>query len=122
MVRPRTLGTTLEKTTIFIFVVAASEILALFLIRGIWLREDYRVMKVLMTVVALIPVIGPLGVLWTLGFPSVRNRAFQNKSSSTIPTLPTLEVFDRWRHVLDEKNEAKKKQAAKNLLDEYHDR
>ena len=112
----------MEKTTIINFVVAASEILALFLIRGIWLREDYRIIKILMTVVALIPVIGPLGVLWTLGFPSVRNRAYQNRASPTIPTLPTLEVFDRWRHVLDEMNDAKKKQAAKDLLDEFHDR
>ena len=98
-----------------------SEIFAIFLIWHIWRKDDYKIMKILMTFVALIPILGPLGVLWANGMPPIRNRAYQNQSSSRLPMLPTLEVFDRWRHVLDEKNEAKRQYAAKKLLDEYSD-
>ena len=71
-----------------------------------------------MSIVALIPVVGTLGILWVYGFPSARNRALQNRG---LGSIPTTEVFDRWRHVFDEKNETKKKQAAADLLNDGPD-
>lgn len=103
----------MEKSTILILVVILSEIVAIFLIWGIWRQRDYRLMKIMMSVVALIPVIGMLGVLWVYGFPTVRNRARQNRG---LGYIPTTEVFDRWRHVFDEKDERRKRQAASELL------
>ena len=111
----------MEKSTVLIVAVVVSEIIAVFLIRAIWRSDDYRIMKVVMSqesIVALIPVIGTRGALWTYGFPSAQNRAYQNRG---LGFIPTLEVFDRWRHVLDEKNEAKRRRAAAELLDDHKD-
>ena len=108
----------MESSTVLILVVILSEILAVFLIWGIWQREDYRFMKIAMSLVALVPVVGTLGILWVHGFPSVKNRALQNRS---LGIIPTTEVFDRWRHVFDEKDEGKKRQAAAELLEEHRD-
>ncbi len=108
----------MDKSTVIIVVVVVSEIVAIFLIRSIWRRDDYRIMKILMSIVALIPVVGTLGVIWTHGFPSVQNRPYQNRGPGYIPTL---EVFDRWRHVLDEKDERKRRHAAAELLEEHRD-
>ena len=108
----------MDRNTVLLIVVILSEIVAVFLIRRIWQREDYRIIKIMMSVVALIPVVGTLGILWVYGFPATSHPAVQNRSNGYIPTL---DVFDRWRHVLDEKNELKKKHAAQELLKEYRD-
>ena len=108
----------MDKSTVLIVAVVVSEIIAVFLIRAIWRSDDYRIMKIVMSIVALIPVIDTLGALWTYGFPSAQNRAYQNRG---LGFIPTLEVFDRWRHVLDEKNEAKRRGAAAELLDDHKD-
>lgn len=110
--------TEMDKSTALLLVVILSEILAVVLIWGIWQRQDYRFMKIMMSVVALIPVVGTLGILWVHGFPSVKNRALQNRGPGYIPTT---EVFDRWRHVFDEKDERKRRQAAAELLEEHRD-
>ena len=108
----------MDRYTVLLIVVIFSEIVAVFLIRRIWQREDYRVIKIMMTVVALIPVVGTLGILWVYGFPAASHPAVQNRS---IGYFPTLDVFDRWRHVLDEKDEKRKQHAARKLLDEHRD-
>lgn len=56
------------KSTAIILVIVVSEVIAVFLIRNIWRRDDYKFMKILMSVVALIPVVGLLGVIWAYGF------------------------------------------------------
>ncbi len=107
----------MDRTMVLWIVVILSEVVAVFLIRRIWQRQDYRFMKIMMSIAALIPVVGTLGVLWVYGFPPVKPRALQNRDW----LLPTTEVFDRWRHVLDEKNERKRKHAAAELLKERLD-
>jgi uncharacterized membrane protein YqjE len=105
----------MDRTTVLWLVVILSEILAALLIWRIWHRDDYRIMKIVASFVALIPVVGTLGVLWAYGFPPVKPRALQNRNR----IIPTTEVFDRWRHVLDEKDEKKRQHAASELLKEH---
>lgn len=108
----------MDKSTVLLLVVILSEIVAAFLIWGIWKRQDYRLIKIMMSVVALIPVVGTLGILWVYGFPTVKNRALQN---SGLGYVPSNEVFDRWRHVIDERDKRKKQHAAAEILKEYRD-
>ena len=105
----------MDRTTVLWLVVILSEILAALLISRIWHRDDYRTIKMVMSVVPMIPVVGTLGVLWVYGFPPVKPRALQNRNR----IVPTTEVFDRWRHILDEKDEKKRQHAAAKLLKEH---
>jgi len=70
-----------------------------------------------MSVVALIPVVGFLGVLWAYGFPSVKPRALQNRNR----LIPTTEVFDRWRDALDEKDPVKRQNLTREVLRRHRD-
>lgn len=72
-------------------------------------------MKIALTVLALIPVVGFLGALWVHGFRTSQPSALQNKFRYS------TDVFDRWRHVFEEKDERKKKRSIRNLLNKGYD-
>lgn len=108
----------MEKSDVLLLVFVLSEFAAVFLIWGIWNRQDSLLIKISMSATALIPVVGVLGVLWVYGFPPAKHRALQNRG---LGYIPTAEVFDRWRHVFDEKSEQKRKQETNRLLSEHSD-
>ena len=105
----------MEKMTAILLVVGISEFLAVFLIWSVWRTSDFVGMKVALSLLALIPVVGLLGALWVHGFPPVQPSALQNKYRYS------TDVHDRWRHVFEEKNERKRKRSIRNLLSKGHD-
>ena len=78
--------------------IAVSELVALYLIWRVWKSNDYLIFKISYSALAIVPFIGPFIVLWSANFPSRQHPAFQDRERYR------TDVFDRWRHVLDERN------------------
>ena len=78
--------------------IAVSELVAVYLIWRVWKSNDYLIFKISYTVLAIVPFIGPLIVLWSANIPSRQHPAFQDRERYR------TDVVDRWRHVLDERN------------------
>ena len=79
-------------------VVLASELVALWLIWKVWRSDDYIFFKVSLSILALIPVVGPVLVLWIGNSPPIQPYALQDKLRNR------TDVYDRWRPVFEEKN------------------
>jgi len=88
------------------WVVAISELVALVLIVRIWRSNEFRVLKVLLSCVVLIPVLGPFLVLWIVAFPNRAPEAVQNRGSRgnyyrdwsrVIGARSPIVRFRRWR-------------------------
>ena len=75
------------------WVVAISELVALVLILRIWRSREFLVLKVLVSVIALIPFFGPLLVLWIGGFPNEAPEAMQNQG-------PRGDYYRKWSPVV----------------------
>ena len=105
----------MDKMTAVYLVVGISEFFAVPLIWSIWRNPDLVAMKIALSVLALIPVVGLLGALWVHRFPSTQPSALQNKYRYS------TDVYDRWRHVFEEKDEKKKKRSIRNLLRKGYD-
>lgn len=78
--------------------IAVSEVIALYLIFRVWKSEDYVIFKVLYSIIAVIPFLGPFMVLWSVNIPSRQHPLLQDRERYR------TDVFDRWRHLLDERN------------------
>ena len=59
----------MDRSSILLLIVVISELVALYLIWRIWKSDDHLGMKIALSVLAIIPVVGTLGVLWIIGFP-----------------------------------------------------
>ena len=59
----------MDRSSTLLLVVVISELVALYLIWRIWKSDDYLGMKIALSVLAIIPVVGTLGVLWIISFP-----------------------------------------------------
>ena len=78
--------------------VLVSEVSAIWLIWRLWRSDDHLFLKVTLSVLALIPIAGPLFVLWVGNFPPVQPYALQDR------VRKSTDVYDRWRDVLEERN------------------
>ena len=78
--------------------IGISELIAIFLIYKLWKSNDLLFFKICFSIVSLIPFLGPFFVLWAANFPAPQHPAFQDRQRYS------TDVFDRWRHVLAEKN------------------
>jgi hypothetical protein len=90
--------------------VSLSELFALWLIFMLWRSDDHLFFKVSISLLALIPFIGPLAALWIGHFPVALPPALQNRRRYR------TEVMDRWRHVIDEKNPVRRKHAWREVM------
>ena len=79
------------------------------------MTDDPTFMKVALTIVAFIPVLGPFAVLWTSNFPPPQPEALMDQARYS------SDVHDRWRATFAEKNEAKRRQRIKSLLEKGYD-
>jgi hypothetical protein len=77
----------------------ASTILAVWLVYQVWKSTDPLILKLLLTLLAFVPVFGPLVVLWTATFPDRIHPALRAHG-----LVGYGRIHDRWRHVLEEKN------------------
>ena len=80
------------------WIVLASELFALWLIWRLWRSADHVFFKVALSVLAVIPVLGPVLVLWIGNVPSVKAPILRDRLRYR------TDFYDRWRHVLEEKN------------------
>lgn len=79
-------------------VVFVSELIALWIIWRLWRSEDHVFFKVTLSLLVLLPVLGPLLVLWISIFPSSKPRILRDNIRYR------TDFYDRWRHVLEDKN------------------
>ena len=82
----------------FHIAICTSELIAILLIFKLWKSKEHLFFKILFSVIALVPFLGPFFVLWGSNFPQPQHPALQDRKRYS------TDVFDRWRHVFSEKN------------------
>ena len=87
-----------------------SEILGLWLIFVLWRSNDALFFKVGLSLLALIPFIGPLVVLWIRVLPSVKPRILQDRK------WRAADFYDRWRFVIEEKSPIRRYRMWRELM------
>lgn len=92
-----------------------SEVIAVWLIWKIWKSSDYPFFKIAFSILALVPIVGPVLVLWIGHFPSVQPRALQDQ------VRYRTDVLDRWRHVFEEKNPDERFHKWREVMERKHD-
>ncbi len=86
----------MEAITTRLVVVALSEGIAVYLIWRLWRSTEHLILKIFLSLLCLIPIFGPLLVIWIGSFPDKLPKILQDRSRYT------SDVQDRWRHVHDE--------------------
>lgn len=83
--------------SVWSIVILISEVCALWLIWKVWRSDDYSVFKVALSILALVPILGPILALWIANFPAPQHPSLRDRFPKK------TDVYDRWRHVLEEK-------------------
>lgn len=76
-------------------VIGLSWLVSALLALRLWRGADGLVLKVGLSVVLLVPVLGPFFCLWIQGFPPAQPPELQDRFRSS-------DVLDRWRHYLEQ--------------------
>ncbi len=105
----------LDRISIGLTVIIISELCALWLIWRLWRSDDHLFFKISLSLLALLPVLGPLLTLWIANFPDVAPLILQDRKRFS------SDVFDRWRYVLAEQNPAKRFQRWRGLYEKHRD-
>lgn len=100
----------MSKISIFTLVVLLSELISLLLLFKYWRSEDFIIFKIVLTVISLIPIFGPLALLWLGNWPDSQPKAFRDESRYR------SDVWDRWRHVFEEKDSMFRRRKIKGVL------
>jgi len=87
-----------EKLSFGLVAVLISEMVALWLIWKLWRSGDHLFFKISLSCIALLPVLGPLLVVWMSDFPPRVPYQFRDNHRYS------ADVSDRWRDVFAEKN------------------
>ena len=96
-------------------VVVASEVIATFLLRRIWRSGSHLVEKVALTLLVIVPVLGPLFASWLILDPGPAHPAFRDRSWSRD------DVLIRWKHVFDEKDSKERQKKWQEVMDRNKD-
>ena len=83
-------------------VILTSELISLFLMVRLWKSNDHMLFKYILSALGLRPILGPLIILLNTNWPKPQPHALRNKHKYR------TDVFDRWIHVIREKNPKKK--------------
>lgn len=78
--------------------VLISEVCAVWFIWKLWRSGDYLFFKLTLSILALVPILGPILALWIANFPAPQHPSLRDRRPKQ------TDVYDRWRHVLEEKN------------------
>lgn len=97
------------------WIVLASELVALWIIWRLWNSRDHIFFKIFLSTVALIPVLGPILALWMGNFPSVKPPILRDQLRYR------LDLYDRWRHVLEERNPIARFRYWRELITKHRD-
>lgn len=92
-----------------LWIILASELIAVWVIWQLWMSPDHAILKVALSLIALIPVLGPIVALWIGNFPN---------SAVPILRVPRLRgaFFDRWRGVLEPQHPVKRYRSWRDLI------
>jgi hypothetical protein len=82
----------------FVAIVVVSELVAAYVLWRIWTSSDFLFLKISRSLIAVIPIFGPILALWLGSFPSAVPRIMQDQQPRQ------ANFYDRWRHVFEEKN------------------
>lgn len=93
-----------------IIVIAISELVALWLIVRVWRTSAHVAEKVGVTVVALLPVIGPVLALFLTNDSGPAHPAFRDN------LIHQTDVLDRWRQIFEEKDPVSRRRKWKTLM------
>lgn len=80
------------------FSVAASWLVAAILLVRLWRSSESALIKIGLTAIAPVPVLGPLLILWIANFPKAAPAVFQDRSRYG------SDVYERWEDVFKEKS------------------
>lgn len=97
-----------------VWIVLASEVLAMWLILKLWRSGDRVFFKVSLSLLALIPVLGPLLAFWISDFPEEEPEVLQ------VPRGRGY-FFDLWREVLEARNPVRRFRKWRELMSEDKD-
>jgi hypothetical protein len=78
-------------------VLGLSVLASAWLVRAVWKSKDPLGLKIALTVVGFVPILGPILLLWNANFPDPLPMALRDQYRGS-------DVHDRWYHVLAEKN------------------
>jgi len=92
-----------------IWIVLASEFVACWVILRLWRSADRVYFKVILSLLALIPVLGPLLALWISDFPEAEPEVLQ------VPRGRGY-FYARWREVLEAKNPVQRFRKWRDLM------
>ena len=84
------------------WIVLASEALSAILVWRAWPISQVRIFRVVLIMIAAIPVLGPVAFAWIGHFPPAQHPAYRDQNRVV------SDVFDRWRHVLEERDPKKR--------------
>jgi hypothetical protein len=93
-----------------VWLVALSTLGAVLLSVRVWRSSDPTPFKVVLTLLALIPVLGPVTVYWISNFPSPLHPALRDYHAKQ------PDVYDRWRDVLEAKSPISRHRAWQRLM------
>ena len=88
------------------WVIGISELVAVVLVVRIWRSNEFLFLRILLSLVAFAPVIGPIVVLWVSRFPEVAPDVMQNRGkrgdyyldwSRVLGARTPIQRFRRWR-------------------------
>lgn len=99
--------------TKFQLALCLSEAVSAWLLYLLWRSREHRVLKALLTAVALVPFLGPLFVFWIGIMPNRQDPVFQDRSRYR------ADVYERWRHVFETKDPVRKFRRWRELRREY---
>ena len=91
-------------------VVLISELVSLWVIWRIWKSSEPIILKVGLTIIAPIPVLGPVIALWIGNFPNPAPEVFRDKYRYS------TDVFDRWRGVFEARNPVRRFHRWRDLM------
>ena len=95
-------------------VFVASELISLFLLHRIWRSGSHLVEKLALTLLVILPVLGPLFASWLILDPGPAHPALRDRSWSQ-------DVLIRWKHVFDEKDPKERQKKWQEVMDRNKD-
>jgi len=95
------------------WIVLASEVIALWIIWRLWNSADHAFFKIALSILALIPVLGPVLALWIGNFPSVKPPILRDRLRYR------ADFYDRWRHVLEERSSIRRFRYWRELMTKH---
>lgn len=91
-------------------VVVVSEIVAAWLIWKLWRSGEHIFLKIGLSLLATIPVLGPFLILWISNFPEAQPLVMQDRYRNS------TDVMDRWRHIWSEKDPIKREKLWREMM------